>query len=67
MTSGYMAVLFIFIGRMPLLTPTFENAYKFGLRSGDNTPGQDPASGSQFTVCAIFSKYIWQNLPAYIL
>jgi len=57
MTSGYMAVLFILIGRMPLLAPTLDNADQlFGLGI---TPGfyvhhnhtevadQDPTSGSR--------------------
>jgi len=55
MTSGYMAVLFVAIGRMPFLTPTLGNADPlFSLVI--SSPGfylhrievadQDPASGS---------------------
>jgi len=54
MTSGYMAVLFIVIGRMPFLAPTLDNAdplvalvitlgfYLHHVEVAD----QDPASGS---------------------
>jgi len=57
MTSGYfksyfMAVMFTFIGRMPLLAPTLDNADPYfalvmttGFNLHDVVADQDPASG----------------------
>jgi len=46
MTSGYMAVLFISIGRMPFLASTFWDYLEVQI-------DQDPASGSQKAECSI--------------
>jgi len=54
MTPGYMTVLFIFIGRMPFLAPTLDNAaplFALVIKLGFylhhiEVAGQDPASGS---------------------
>jgi len=54
MTSGYMTVLFISIGRMPFLVPTVDNAdplfalvitLGFYLHHVEVADQQDPASG----------------------
>jgi len=56
MTSGYMAVLFIFSSRMPFLKPTLDTAdtlFVLGITTDFYLPhvavaNQDPASGNQY-------------------
>jgi len=53
MTFGYMATMFIFIGRMPFLAPTLDNADPLALHHGDT-----PAFYSVFWIIIILKENI---------